>query len=251
MIELGRRELLAAAACSLTAMPLARAVASTPIYRNPLRQASDLAGWKLEGAANLTFAGGCLTMENARPPEDGQAANFVLWCPEEFPADIEISWDFLPLREPGLSILFFAAKGLIGGMPVSVFDPRLAPRQGLYDQYNNSDISYLSLSYFRRRWAEERDLNVLNLRSAPGFKLLAQAADPIPSAGVRDKPLRMIVRKHRRRITFVIAGLTALDWKAPEGTDWPGAGRIAFRQMAPLRAQYANLEVRDLTGVTD
>jgi hypothetical protein len=235
----------AAAAC---AAPLA-ASAETPrrlLYKNALAKASDIDGFRLEGSANIGFENGRMVMENARPREDGQAANYVLWCPEPFPADVEISWEFRPLREPGLCILFFGARGIVDGELVSVFDERLAPRQGLYNQYNNSDLNYLSLSYFRRQWPDERAMQLVNLRAAPGFELLAQGADPIPSVENVRSPYAIVVRRLGRRVTMAINDLIVLDWTAPADRVLAGGGQIGFRQMAPLRAEYANLQVHAL-----
>jgi hypothetical protein len=226
-----------------TATPAADKAPPRLLYENALAKASDIDGFRLEGSAKIDFDTGRMVMENTRPREDGQAANYVLWCPETFPADIEISWEFRPLREPGLCILFFGARGIVDGKLVSIFDKRLAPRQGLYDQYNNSDISYLSLSYFRRQWADERALQLVNLRAAPGFEMLAQGADPIPSVENIRAPYDMVVRRLGRRVTMTINKLTVLDWTAPADRVFARDGQIGFRQMAPLRAEYANLKV--------
>lgn len=213
------------------------------LYENPLASAADVEGFVLEGSAHVTFLDGWMAMKAARPPEDGQDANFVLWCPEVFPADIEISWEFRPLELPGLCILFFAATGLDDGRPISLFDPRLDKRAGRYEQYTSSDVSYLSLSYFRRMWDEERRFQVVNLRSAPGFELLAQGADPIPSQDGIGNVYKLRVRRQGGRVTMFIEDLPVLDWTAPDGAQLPQAGHIGFRQMAPLKAEYSNLRV--------
>lgn len=214
------------------------------IYENPLASPDDVDGFILEGSAHVSFADGKMVMENARPPEEGQDANFVHWCPEIFPRDIEISWDFTPLRLPGLCILFFGATGLdADGAPISLFDPRLAPRAGRYEQYTSSDVSYLSLSYFRRRWEEEQRFHLVNLRAAPGFEMLAQGADPIPSEVGIGRTYRIRVRRKGARVTMLIEDLPVLDWTAPPDRALPEAGNIGLRQMAPLKAAYANLRV--------
>ena len=79
------------------------------IYENPLAAESDVAGFRLEGGAAISFPVGRMRIENRRDPSEGQKANLVYWCPEEMPADVSIAWDFCPIREPGLCILFFAA----------------------------------------------------------------------------------------------------------------------------------------------
>ena len=85
------------------------------IYENPLAAPGDVKGFAMEGEAAITFPVERMRMENMRDPEEGQAANFVYWCPEIFPDSIAISWDFWPVREPGLCILFFAAPARDGG----------------------------------------------------------------------------------------------------------------------------------------
>lgn len=244
---ISRRSLMLASGSAAACAPFSQANAAAGeriLYRNPLAAAADVADFILEGDANISFPEARMVLENRRPPEEGQAANFVYWCPATFPGDVEISWQFRPLREPGLCILFFGARGLVEGRRVSPLDPRLAPRQGLYDQYNNSDLEYLSISYFRRRLESERRLNVVNLRFAPGFELLAQAADPIPSVYDGHPLHRLSLRKQGRRLTFTVDDLPVLDYTAPRHRRWPGGGNIGFRQMAPLRAEYANLVVR-------
>jgi hypothetical protein len=104
------------------------------IYENPLASEADVACFRLEGEALVTFPNGRMRMENALSAELGQKSNFVYWCPEELPADIQVTWDFWPLREPGLCILFFAARGRgsVAGEQHSIFHPGLAVRTGEY-----------------------------------------------------------------------------------------------------------------------
>ncbi len=79
------------------------------LYENPLCCEEDIQDFILEGQAKISFPEGRMRLENALDAEKGQKANYVLWCPEEFPSDVLITWEFMPLREPGLCILFFAA----------------------------------------------------------------------------------------------------------------------------------------------
>src|SRR5690606_11924497 len=90
------------------------------LYENALASPQDVAHFVMEGSCALSFPAGRMRLENVLDPGLGQAANFVLWCPEQFPDDIEISWDFYPIREPGLCMLFFAAQGAQGE---DVLDP--------------------------------------------------------------------------------------------------------------------------------
>lgn len=216
------------------------------IYANPLKTTADVKGFILEGEAVVDFDEGRLRLKNKLSPDKGQASNFVYWCPEVFPDEVEISWNFYPLAEPGLCILFFAARGLLNGTDVHVLDKRLKPRAGVYEQYTQSDVSALQIAYFRRRWPEERALHLLNLRRAPGFELLAQGADPLPDVKDATPPYRLRLIKAKTGVRFFINDLLVVVWGADPTKMTPGAGSIGFRQMAPLVAAYSDLEVRRL-----
>ncbi|HEX2856152.1 MAG TPA: DUF1961 family protein [Propionibacteriaceae bacterium] len=212
------------------------------LYRNPLAGFDDLDGFVVEGDAAVTFPQGRLRLESRRDPAEGQAANLVLWCPEAFPDGVEISWDFWPVREPGLAILFFGARGRGGE---SVLAPSLAPRNGPYEQYHSGDIDAYHVSYFRRMWESERRFHTCNLRKSHGFHLVAQGPDPLPGVLDSAPPYRVSVTLRGGRVTFSIDGLRCLEW-VDDGALGPvlGQGHIGFRQMAPLIAEYANLTIR-------
>ena len=141
------------------------------IYENKLSCEKDVEGFVLEGSANLSFPEGKLRMENALSAAEGQKANYVLWCPEDFPSDVRIEWKFRPIKEPGLAILFFAAKGRNGE---DIFADSLAERTGEYVQYHHGDIDAFHVSYFRRKEPDERALHTCNLRKSYGFHLVSQ-----------------------------------------------------------------------------
>ena len=77
------------------------------IYDNSLASSELVKDFVLEGQARITFDGGVMRMENALSADNGQKANYVYWCPVEFPENVEITWDFRPVKEPGLAIIFF------------------------------------------------------------------------------------------------------------------------------------------------
>ncbi|UCH65614.1 MAG: DUF1961 family protein, partial [Ignavibacterium sp.] len=138
------------------------------IYENPLKSIEDLEKFVLEGEAILSFPNDCLRMENKLDPSLGQKANFVLWCDKNFPQNISIEWKFKPIKEPGLAILFFSAKGLKGE---DIFDPSLQKREGIYKRYHSGDINTYHISYFRRKHKKEKAFHTCNLRKSKGFKL--------------------------------------------------------------------------------
>lgn len=213
------------------------------LYENPLASERDVKDFRLEGQAHITFPRGCMRMENALDPELGQEANFVFWCPADFPADIAISWEFTPIREPGLCILFFAATGRGGE---DLFDPALQARTGEYRMYHHGDINAFHISYFRRRHPGERAFHTCNLRKSYGFHMTAQGADPIPSVQDADPPYTIQLIKCGPEVAFTVNELPLLHFQDDGETygPWLKGGKIGFRQMAPLMAEYANLKVQ-------
>lgn len=212
------------------------------VYYNPLASPADVSSFRLEGQGAVTFPMGRMRLESTLDPQEGQRANVVYWCPESFPADCGITWRFRPLREPGLAILFFAARGQ-GGQ--DLFDPALAVRTGEYDQYHHGDIDAFHVSYFRRMWAEERGFHTCNLRKSYGFHLVAQGADPLPGVEDMHDAYDILVLKQGAELTFAINGLPIFRWTDDGKSYGPllEGGHIGFRQMAPLIAEYADLSV--------
>ncbi len=217
------------------------------LYHNPLQQSEDLKGFVLEGEADLNFVENSLEMRNRLDASSGQKANFVLWCPQVFEDSIIIEWEFQPVTEHGLCILFFAASGQGG---VDLFDERLAPRSGEYPQYHSSDIDAFHVSYYRRKEADERLFHTCNLRKSHGFHLVAQGADPIPEASEAKKFYRLTIVKTVQRVDFSIDGLPIFSFEDDGKTYGKrlGSGRIGLRQLAPLTARYRNLKVYEYRG---
>jgi hypothetical protein len=217
------------------------------VYRNPLVYAEDLQGWVAEGPVGTAHAGGgtelfsTADLEALEAAGRGDHAHVTFWCPEVFAADVEIAWDVRPLSGRGLAMLFFAATGTRGR---DLFDPALPARTGYYPQYHSGEVSTLHVSYLRAKWPSERRFRTCNLRRSPGFRLVAQGADPLPDAVDADGWYRVRVRKAGPEVSFSVDDLELFRWHDPEPL---GPGRIGFRQMAPLRARYRDLEVTPLS----
>ena len=209
------------------------------LYHNPLATREDVADFILEGQAGIGFQQGALRLFSLVDESEGQRANYVFWCPREFPADVWLEWDFWPERPRGLCIVFFGARGRGGE---DLFDPSLPPRTGEYPQYHSGAIDALHLSYYRRR--DDEPLNTCNLRKSHGFHLVAQAADPIPSSEYAKPPYRLRLVKAGPAVRFWINDLPVLSWD-DHGRHGPpvGGGKIGFRQMSPMAGRYANLTV--------
>ncbi|MCR2805641.1 YesU family protein [Paenibacillus soyae] len=218
------------------------------LYANPLRHEADARAFVMEGDGAASFPLGRMRLESIRDPKEGQAANIVYWCKETFPDDIAIRFNFWPIRQPGLCILFFSAAGRGGE---DLFDPALLPRNGIYDQYHHGDINAYHISYFRKSYASERRFQTCNLRKSYGFHLTAQGADPIPSIADCDPPYRIQVVKSGPVIRFSIDGLPLFQYMDDGETYGPvlGGGKIGFRQMAPMIAEYSELEVYSLKSL--
>lgn len=221
------------------------AAVSELIYENPLAAEADIRDFVLEGEAAVTFPQGRMRLENKLSAEEGQKANYVLWCPEEFPSDVMITWDFYPVREPGLCMMFFAAQGRDGK---DLFDSSLQKRTGEYVQYHHGDINAFHVSYFRRKETDERAFHTCNLRKSYGFYLTAQGGDPIPDVSDAKPPYHIAVLKKDREVRFYINELEIFCYIDDGETCGPllGGGKIGFRQLAPFIGEYADLKVYKL-----
>jgi hypothetical protein len=212
------------------------------IYENSLASPEDIKDFILEGNAITTFPNGRLRLENQKDASEGQKANYVLWCPENFPADVLIEWNFWPVREPGLCIMFFSASG---GGGEDIFDDSLAKRSGEYEMYHHGDINAFHISYFRRKESEERAFHTCNLRKSYGFHLVAQGADPIPGVIDAKGPYKIAIFKKANKIIFYVNELEIFNFTDDGKAYGPllFGGKIGFRQLAPFIGEYNNLKV--------
>jgi hypothetical protein len=219
------------------------------LYENPLESSADVEDWTLEGNAAITFPRDRMRMENVEDPAEVAQPHYVHWCAEEFPDEIEISWDFWPLSEPGLCMIFFAATGRNGE---HVLDAGLDERTGIYNQYFDGDIDTFHASYFRRNHhgdpKHEIEFQTINLRKSKGFDLVARGGDPIPSVKDANPPYEMSVIKSGPHVSVSVDGLEVLHFVDDGEAYGPtlGGGSIGFRQMAPTMGEYANLTVHSL-----
>ena len=212
------------------------------LYENKLACPEDVKDFVLEGQAKISFENGKMRMENALAAENGQKANYVLWCPQDFPDNVLIEWDFQPIANPGLCILFFSAMGKNGE---DIFSENLQKRTGEYPLYHHGDINAFHVSYFRRKEPDERQFHTCNLRKSYGFHLVTQGADPIPDAQDAVEMYHIAVLKKGSLVKFYINDLDIFTFEDDGETygDLLGGGKIGFRQLAPLVAEYANLKV--------
>ncbi|SDY03476.1 protein of unknown function [Evansella caseinilytica] len=219
------------------------------IYENPLSEQKHIDGWVLEGNAKISFEENRLHLENELDPDvHGDNAHWVFWCKQDFPDQIMIEWEFYPIKEPGLCMIFFAANGKSG---LDLFDPSLPVREGKYPQYHSGSMDALHLSYFRHKHADERAFRTCNLRKSCGFHLVAHGADPLPPVEDALPPYRIKLIKYEQLVQFSINELPILEWEDDGRSYGPvyGGGKIGLRQMAPMKAAYANLKVSRILAV--
>lgn len=219
------------------------------IYNNPLQSLKDVENWIKEGEVKISFEDG-LVLENGAPESLGDHAHWTYWLPEEFPENILINWEFFPLREPGLCMMFFGAIGRNGE---SIFSDKLSQRDGYYPQYHSGEINAYHISYFRHKFESERAFRTCNLRKSHGFHFVTQGGDPLPPTEDANDFYRMSIRKEKNLIQFTINELLIFSWEDDGQEFGPvlGAGNIGFRQMAPMKAKYRNLQIYELMEELD
>ena len=218
----------------------------TLLYENSLSSENDIESFRREGEVAITFPRGRMRMENAQEPnpDKGVHGNFLLWCEQDFPDNIAVSWDFRPLSDAGLAMFWIAVKGCEGE---DLFDPGLMARDGHYPQYHHGDINALHVSYFRRN-PGVTGFRTCNLRKSYGFHMVCQSGDPLPDARNALESYRMEVVKAGSHFCFTINDIVLIHWVDDGQSFGPvlNDGKIGFRQMAGLIAEYANLQVHEV-----
>ncbi len=217
------------------------------IYENPLSSEKDIEDVVIEsskaGQPEITFEGGRMRIKSN--------VHFLLWFPFDLPGDFAVSWDFMPKNDDGLAMFWFCAKGRKGE---DLFDESLAKRAGQYPQYHSGDINAYHLSYFRRNEWDDSSINTVHLRKSYGKKLVALGPNPIPNVEVEKvakdlkDPYRVELIKYGRHIRVKINDMVILDWE----DDSPYQdGKIGFRQMANLVAEYSNLKINKVLKTSE
>ncbi|MDQ0298101.1 hypothetical protein J2S78_000509 [Salibacterium salarium] len=221
------------------------------LYKNNLSTPEDIDDWKVEGEMFARFKKNTLFLKNKLDPDiHGDKSHWVFWCPVDFPDNVMIQWEFCPIAEPGLCMMFFAATGRKGE---DIFDQSLPNRTGVYPQYHSGAINALHLSYFRHKQAEERAFRTCNLRKSFGFHLVAHGADPLPPVTDVIEPYHMKVVKYDEIVQFSINELPILEWEDDGQTFGPvyKGGKIGIRQMAPMEAAYSNFTVHRAVSIKE
>lgn len=209
------------------------------LYQNNLSTPEDVAGWVMEGEAQVSFRDGWMEMKS---PE--QRSHHVFWCPEEFPDRFVAEWEAQNLNpEAGLCIVFLAARGLNGE---DIFDPSLPKRDGDFRWYIKDRLRSYHISYYANT-PEKPDRPSANLRKNNEFNLVQEGAHGIPTHSTAVHQIRLV--KDGGHIQLSVDGRKAIDWTDTEANETRppyGEGKLGFRQMQWTHFRYRNLRVWEI-----
>ena len=96
-----------------------------------------------------------------------------------------------------------------------------------------------------RKEPDERALHTCNLRKSYGFHLVSQGGDPIPDADECRDMYRIALEKKGNLVRFLVEEVEVFSYVDDGETYGPclAGGKIGFRQLAPMIAEYADLKV--------
>jgi rhamnogalacturonyl hydrolase YesR len=211
-----------------------------PAYQTGFDDPDVLQDWKLEGGLRMSVADGNLVLQSApgSTQSEPNADHLVCWLTREMPADFLLEFTVRPEnRKQGLNIVFFNARGRRGE---SIFDPAIAPRDGLFKQYHSGDLNCYHVSY----WAAGR--GTANLRKNHGFHLVAEGKDLVTDgAAGAFQTVRVYKRGGMIRCTVDdVISLAYDDDGTTFGPVWTHSGWIGLRQMGhTVRCEYGHVKV--------
>ncbi len=205
------------------------------LYQTPLADAADVKGWVMEGPGRTSFKDGWMHMQSP-----GEKMHHVFWCPKRFPESFVAQWEAQNLKtDAGLCIVFFAAAGN-NGEPI--FDKKLPARDGTFSQYTKGAIRCYHASYYANA-AHNPDRQQTNLRKNPGFHLVAEGPEGIPTKS--EKVHTVTLAKHGPHIRLWVDDKKVMDWtdQGKKGGKPHGDGFIGFRQMKWTDFRYRKFRV--------
>ena len=203
------------------------------VHENPLARKDDTSDWVMEGPGVPSFEDGWMRLYSSMA---GQGGHFVYWCPIATPEDYIVEWDFQVLN-PHLAIIFFSATAPDN---LSLFDPSLRPREGVFTRYLRGEIDAYHISYFSPNRIS------VNLRKNHGFFLPAVGPHWIDPDSTDVHRIQLM--NNGGHIQLAIDGRVAIDFFDNGQTYGPAfaGGHIAFRQMQHLDARYRNLRIYEV-----
>ena len=222
----------------------------SPLRRNLIFSADwdsqhTLSHWAMEGPGEVVEAtGNAMTLQTISDLASNLPGHFVYWSPAILPASFIAEWEFKPLSETGLAIVFFAAHG---SGDRDIFDNSLRPRDGIFTQYTQGDLMSYHITYFAHLPLFQTGRPTSNLRKNSGFYLAAQGAVAVRPGTHDYQGLRLI--KQGSHIQFQTGERVVIDWRdrdtARYGAPYSG-GRFGLRQMAGTVGAYRGLRIWSL-----
>lgn len=233
-----------AAAASCAAATYAAPAADLPgdlksgelLYESSMTNAESVEGWRMEGPGEVAFKDGWMHMQSPK-----EKMHHVFWCPKRFPASFVAQWEAQNLEtDAGLCIVFFAAAA--NKDDGSIFNDDLPKRDGDFKQYTQGAIRCYHASYYANA-AHNPDRKQTNLRKNPGFHLVAEGPEGIPTKS--EKIHTITLAKHGPNIRLWVDDKKVLDWtdKGKKGGAPHGDGFIGLRQMQWTHFRYRNFRV--------
>jgi len=205
------------------------------LYHAPMARQESMRAWQMEGPGQVSFQGGWMHMQSP-----GEKMHHVYWCPRRFPASFVAQWQAQNMEtDAGLCIIFFAAAGRDGQ---SVLDDNLPERDGTFSQYTKGAIRCYHSSYYANA-AHNPDRGQTNLRKNPGFHLVQEGEEGIPTKSRRIHVITLA--KQGPRIRLWVDERKVIDWTDGGKTGGPphGDGFIGLRQMKWTHFRYRNFRV--------
>lgn len=204
------------------------------LYDNPLATAQHVEDWVMEGPGKVIFKEGWMHMYS---PDEKM--HHVFWSPFKHPQSFIAQWEAQNIEtDAGLVISIFSA---IGQNAKSIFDESLNDRDGTFSQYINGDIKTYHTSYYANA-AHNPDRKQTNLRKNPGFVLVQEGSEGVPTKSTKIHLIT--IAKIDDRITVYVDNKKVIDWQDKgENGNVLGAGFIGFRQMQWTHFRYRNFKI--------
>ncbi len=216
------------------------------LYSSKMNNQASMKDWVLEGPADISFKDDMMIMGSQTPnPPDGSSGHFNYWCPLDSPGNFIAEWEFQPLKEHGLAIIHFAAKGVNGE---DIFDPTLPKRDGHYEQYHSGAINnYFIIYYSNLRIMRTTNIATIYMNKSTKLTALARGQIGVTPGIMKFHRLRLI--KDGGHIQLLVNDKVYFDCADPGNERWGPVlkdGKIGFRQMAVTVAAYRNFNVWEL-----
>lgn len=210
----------------------------TLLYDNSLDSSDDVEEWIMEGPGVVEFNEGWMEMQSPN-----QEFHHVFWCDQDFPSQFIAQWEVQNLnKEAGLTIVFFAAKGINGQ---DIFDNSLPSRNGVFTQYTRGQINCYHISYHSNTPNEPLRENA-NLRKNNGFNLVQYGRAGLSRDS--DDVHQITLIKDDNHILMFIDSREIINWVDDGSIDSSilTSGKIGFRQMKWTYFKYRNFKVYNL-----